>query len=315
MMAKQSVAGTVVKVTEAVIVLLCQDGTFRNVARPAHLAPPLLGERYTDIKKTTSWLKYTSIAAVFLLTFISYLLLPFGQDDSTYVVAIDINPSIELIVNDAMKVIETKANNPDGETLLATIGMHGDPLADAVKKIISYSEDAGFFLEGKYITASVIPVKEQKNHLTEEIEQIIGNSIKKPDIDVVMLRNSKANYDEAKKRNLSVNHYAYFKELENDGVVKTIEEVKGKSMAELRKMQKGEKAPDKKEPAGKPPGAKKPEQSDNSNKPDGVGPVNDKIEKAAPPSQSQAQEIKQHAKIRKNAQKKHSPQGQNQSRK
>lgn len=305
MMGKQSVAGIVVKVTEAEIVLLCQDGTFQNVARPPRVALPLLGERYTHIEKKTSWLKYTSIAAVFLLTFISYLLLPFGQADSAYVVAIDINPSIELTVNDAMKVIETSANNPDGETLLTTIGMHGDELAVAIEKIMTYSEDAGFFMEGKYVTTSVIPVKEQKIHLTEEIEEIITNSISKPDIDVVMLQNNKATYDEAKKQNLSVNHYAYYKELESEGVVKTIEEAKGKSMAELREMQKGEKAP-----VEKAPGSNRPEQS-KSNKPDSIDrPVHEKTNKAAPPPQSQAQENKQQAEIRKDAQEQHDPQDQ-----
>lgn len=305
-MGKQSVAGIVVKVTDANIVLLCQDGTFQNVARPPRNAPPLIGERYTHIQKKVSLLKYTSIAAVFLLTFISYLLFPSGQGDSAYVVAIDINPSFELTVNDAMKVIETSANNPDGETLLAEIAVHGDQLAVAIEKIITYSEDTGFFLEGKYLTTSVIPVKEQKHQLTDEVEQIIANSITKPDIDVVMLQNSKANYDEAKKSNLSVNHYAYYKELENMGVVKTIEEVKGKSMAELRKMQKAEKPP-----AEKAPDSNKPEKN-NSAKPDSVGQGYEKTEKSVPAvAQSQAQENKQQAEIRKTGQEKRAPQGQN----
>lgn len=320
MMGKQSVAGIVVKVTEANIVLLCQDGTFQNVARPTRDAPPLIGERYSQIKKKTSWLKYTSVAAIFLLTFISYLLLPSGQGDSAYVVAIDINPSIELTVNEALEVIETSANNPDGETLLTTIAMQGDQLAVAIEKITTYSEASGFFLEGKYLTTSVIPFKDQKIELIEKIEKIIEKSINKPDLDVVMLQNSKANYDQAKKSNLSVNQYAYYKELENSGAVKTIEEVKGKSMAELRKMQNADKAPGRNKPekennSNKPdnagpdhketdknPSSNKPEEK-KSGKPDSVGQAQEKTEKAGQPAQAQAKKNSEHAEIRKSVQK------------
>lgn len=316
-MAKQSVAGIVVKVTDAVIVLLCHDGTFKNVARPAHIVPPLIGERFTHIKKTVSWMKYTAIAAVFILTFISYMLLPFGKDDSAYVVAIDINPSIELTVNDAMKIIGTSANNPDGKTLLKAIKMKGDKLAVAIEKITTYSEEAGFFLEGKYLTTSVISVKEQKNHSIEEIEQIIESSISKPDIDVVVLRNNKATYDEAKKSNLSVNHYSYFKELENEGVVKTIDEVKGKSMAELRKLQKAKKAPVDKGESDKAPADKAPKSNESkqkkSDEPDSVGPTNGKKEKTAPPSHSKAEENKQQDKNQKDVKEKDVPENQGQS--
>ncbi len=264
MMGKKVVEGIVVKVTEDVVVLLCPDGTFKNVARPTHEAPQL-GERYTYIEKKTSWAKYTTAAAIFLLVFISYLFLPFSQNASAYVVAIDINPSIELMVNDAMKVIDASANNVDGEKLLATVGTKGQSLSVAIKKIITYSEEAGFFLEEQVVTTSVIPIKEKENHVIEEMEQTIKNSVDNKKIDVVVLQNSKVTYEEAKKNHLSVNHYRFFKELEHEGVVKTIEEVKGKSIAELRKMKTGEKAIDNAETKNIEPKQNKSSRSDDVN--------------------------------------------------
>ncbi len=280
-MSKKSVEGIVVKVTNEQVVLLCQDGTFQNVPRNTEASPPLIGERYTHIEKKISWLKYTSIASVFLLAFITYLLIPFGDASSTYVVAIDINPSIELTVNDVMTVTETSANNAEGEALLREIDMKEQPLAFAIESIITYSEDAGYLIDEKFITTSIIPFNGKKNSLIDEIEQLIEASVNKPDIDLIVQRTDKQLYEEAKQSNLSVNHYSAMKQLETEGVVKNVEEAKGKSMAELRKMQRE----DIQQNNHNDNNGKGVEQRD-ANRPAGVGRPNDG-EKGTPPDHAE----------------------------
>jgi hypothetical protein len=241
MMGKKAIEGIVVKVTEDLIVLLCPNGTFKNVARASHVAPPLLGEHYIHVEKQKSWLKYVSMVAVVFLAILSYAMYP--TDNNTYVLAIDINPSIELVLNKEMQINKVTGYNEEGEALLASLHLKGASLAEALEKIVDYSFEAGYLTHSDgFLETAIIPLKKEDHTLVERIEKTITASVP-ADIGVKVTKNNTGTYDQAKTMKVSVNKFNHLKELENDGVIKTIEEGKGKTVSELRKMQKAQKQP------------------------------------------------------------------------
>ncbi|UTW68634.1 hypothetical protein KHA80_14005 [Anaerobacillus sp. HL2] len=100
---------------------MCANGTFRNVPRISENNIPLLGERYIHIEKKKidyRFIKFGILASLFLLAIVTYAIFPVGQNNSTFIVAIDINPSIELVVNEKCGSCKSTANNIDGQELI-----------------------------------------------------------------------------------------------------------------------------------------------------------------------------------------------------
>lgn len=240
-MSKGNIEGIVVKVTENTIVLMCANGTFRNVPRISENNMPLLGERYIHIEKKKidyRFIKFGILASLFFLAIVTYAIFPVGLNNSTYIVAIDINPSIELVVNEKMEVIEATANNIDGEELISSIALNQTSLADAFDKIILYSVNKGIFNNGeKIVAASVIGENQGKQSVLKEVKEAVKTSLVQHHVEVEsnIKEESISFYEEAKSLNISVNQYSEFKKLENEGQKITIEELKGKTIAELKK--------------------------------------------------------------------------------
>jgi hypothetical protein len=243
-MSRKSTEGIVVKVTEDVIVLLCPNGTFKNVERSSQAAPPLMGERYIHVEKSISWFKYISMAAVMFLAVVAYLFFPFQEDNHSYVVAIDINPSIELHLNEQMKVVKTVSYNEEGKELLSSINSTGLSFYEALEKIIDYSFDEGYLIDGSgFLETAVISLKEENQDHIAEIEQTLISSTELDDIEVRISQNNIETYDEAKTLHVSINKLNYLKELKNEGLIEDVAEAKGKTVSELRKMKNEDKKP------------------------------------------------------------------------
>jgi hypothetical protein len=78
--------------------------------------------------------------------------------NDTYV-TLDINPSIELIVNRRDKVIYANALNEDGEVLLATLDLIGMKVEDAIDLIIETATNLGYIdpeAEETYVSVTAI---------------------------------------------------------------------------------------------------------------------------------------------------------------
>lgn len=237
-MSQKSVEGMVVNVTKDVVVLLCPNGTFKNVPRAAHLAPPLLGERYIHIEKKVSWMKYISAVAVVFLAMLSYAMFPFHKESASYVIAIDINPSLELVVDQEMTITKVAGYNDEGNELLSSLHIQGNSLSDAIAKIVHYSFEAGYLHDDQlFLETSIIALQKDNSKLSEKIEETLKNAIPLK-VEVKVTETDRQLYDESKEMNVSVNKLAYLKDLESNGVIENVQAGKGKTVAELRKIQK-----------------------------------------------------------------------------
>ncbi|MFA7467549.1 MAG: anti-sigma factor domain-containing protein [Desulfotomaculaceae bacterium] len=61
-------------------------------------------------------------------------------------VSVDINPSLELAVNDRSLVLEAAAFNHDGDKLLQSVSVHGKPVTEAVTALIQAAEEMHYLI-------------------------------------------------------------------------------------------------------------------------------------------------------------------------
>lgn len=96
--------------------------------------------------------------------------------NDTYV-TLDINPSVELIVNRRDKVIYANALNEDGEVLLAELDLIGMDVEDAIDLIIQTATELGFIdpeSEETYVSVSAIS---KDNAIAERIREQIKEHV------------------------------------------------------------------------------------------------------------------------------------------
>ncbi|MCD8500732.1 MAG: hypothetical protein LRY71_02430 [Bacillaceae bacterium] len=241
-MKRNEVAGTVVSVTDKNIVLLCSDGSFKNVPRKGITVFPIIGEIFTsqEISRTRHWLKYSSIASILFLIFIFSLLFVLDEEP-TFVVAIDINPSIELYTDKDLNVVKIKAINSDAETLL--LGLKNDlikqPIDMAIEKVVRASIAAGYLDSNEsYVVTSIVSLDEKYVQVADTIEANVSSVLATIDHEYAIKTIEKSLYEEANLNQLSVNHMLQAKKLEETGIELNIEEVRGKTIAELRRMER-----------------------------------------------------------------------------
>jgi hypothetical protein len=245
---KQTVIhGTVLKVTSTHIVLLTEEGTFKNAPLPKASEIPLIGQAYTVAEKKKSlhhWYRYGAIAvALWLLVFTS-LLFPFGgKAEEAFIVTIDINPSLEVITDDKLRVMRAEGLNEEGQKILESLQLEKN-LSVAMQQIVDETINRGFIqAKEPLITTSVVSLGNDSEEVIPILEEAISLSLEEHHVasEVVVSNEEKVMYEEAKENNLSVNYYKEYKALESKGIVKKQDDIKGKSLAELKRMNKGQR--------------------------------------------------------------------------
>ncbi|MFV8827699.1 anti-sigma factor domain-containing protein [Alkalihalobacterium sp. APHAB7] len=240
----ETIKGTVVKVTEQHIVLLTMDGRFKNVPRSTSEVP-LIGQSFTHIEKPKRIFpiyKVASAAAALFLMIVTYFIFPFsGEGEEVYIISLDINPSFEIATNSNFKVVRAEGLNEEGLEIIEALHWN-DNLYTVIDEIIDLTVEAGYIekhIEPVVVT-SVIPLKETSEPFIDELKEAIDTSLEKNEttVPVSISLDEKQTYEEAKQSNMSVNYYKEFKQLEKRGIVQNPSEIKGRSISELKRMEK-----------------------------------------------------------------------------
>ncbi|ANB61992.1 anti-sigma factor domain-containing protein [Anoxybacteroides amylolyticum] len=172
-----------------------------------------------------------SMALVLLLAVIP-LLTNLNTGKAYAYVTIDINPSIEMSIDDKQTVTDMRAYNDDGRKIVRSIDdWRGKTLTDVTEEIIDQSEQNGYLKNERDVMISITHINKKNKTIDEQIEKTIHMIEQKTKLAVTMIEISKRTHDEAKKLGVSPNKLAI---AENNGV--PIEKVKEKSVAEIKKM-------------------------------------------------------------------------------
>lgn len=230
--------GTVMKKTDKIMVILCDDGKFRNLPLPNQV--PALGERitipevylYTNQKKKFTMPKSWMVAAVIigLITMSTLLFVEKYTNESIAMVAIDINPSFELYVNPEGQVTNVKYNNKDAIKLVNEKELQNKGIYEALNLVISMAQQQGYLdskLNKRMVMVSVLDLKE--SYYTIDVAKLEN----KQDYNIQVNYINKELKEKADAIGLSVNKYLIYQESESKGLTLNVEEIRESSIDDL----------------------------------------------------------------------------------
>ncbi|MDC3413600.1 hypothetical protein NC797_08985 [Aquibacillus sp. 3ASR75-11] len=232
--------GVVVKQNQRYTVVMEQDGTFHK-ANPVSNGEIGMEVFYTPKEENTfsfftrKYPRMIAITLVFLL--IIFPLYGWYDKNEAYAyVNIDINPSVELEVNDDMKVLNLIPLNDDGKSLIDQLpDWKNRSIEQVTASIIDKSKQDGFVdLENNILIGVSYLVKPKENRkITDVIDTYLSNY--KTDYQIATFEIPSEVRTEAKEKKVSMNQIMASSLSEE-------EETKGKKNQSKKKIDKEDKA-------------------------------------------------------------------------
>lgn len=198
------------------------------------------------IKSKSNPLKYFAIAGMFVLILCSVLIYQLVKPSAVFAyVDVDINPSLELLIDKKANVIEVKTLNSDADALVKDIRLVNKSLTNAVKIIIKESQNKGFIRpdtkNAVLISASINPGKSISSAVSsEKILDVIVSDLQKTDFSIgaVSIKAEVVKVDpiersEAVKNNISMGRYKLFEEITESDENIDIEKAKTEGLSKI----------------------------------------------------------------------------------
>ena len=146
------------------------------------------------------------ILSLLFMTFVGLTLsscLGGQKTSSTSYVSVEINPSVELVVDENGKVVTANGTNDDGKALIIDVKFEGKTVEQAIEIVLSEAEECGYLVSAKYNSDEVS--KEVNISITsgsEEDRKALEADIKEKVNSFIEEHNLAAVYNEleAKKR-------------------------------------------------------------------------------------------------------------------
>jgi hypothetical protein len=217
--------GIVLEVDDDFVTLLTPDGEFVQIKKEGsyQIGQEIEGipMRRQKTKKpffhfSSFKLAVASIAAVCLL-----VLSLFSSVTSNEVYAylsIDINPSIELMINKKLEVINIRGYNQDGKKLVANLSDWKEKkFVDVTKKIIELSMKNGYLHKGEEVLITTVEKKANRSssqRLAKELDEV-KRSYQKQDIVVTTKKSTLELRKEAIEKGFTTGKYMRLIEKEN----------------------------------------------------------------------------------------------------
>lgn len=162
-----------------------------------------------------------------------------GGDPKAYAyVSVDINPSIELSIDENHKVVDAKGLNQDGEQVLTDLKLQGVPVEEAISKLAEMAKNKGFLNEQTevLITASPADRTEDAGSDLQLIEDSLVATVQKVTstngtaVDVEGIVVSQDVRQAAKEAGVSTGKYAFYLSAQSNGVDVDLNELKKESI-------------------------------------------------------------------------------------
>ena len=253
--------GTVIEIYYDSIVVMAEDCTFKRIKKSDGLEEGM--EIYFEdrdiIKNSNFTIKNISkgVAAVLIFAVTSLYVLGFWNENykSVALLAVDINPSVEMEINKNYRVIKISALNEEASKLPLE-DLKNYPLIDALEEIVEMVETAGYIKKDESNRVLVTSVELKSNDEGDKnLDNLIMEGKKKIEevsnergqqIEVVTIKSDRETLNKAKEENISVGKMEIYKEIEDENKNQDkneIMELKDKKSEEsIKEVEKNEKA-------------------------------------------------------------------------
>ena len=242
--------GIVYEIHSNKVIVLTPDSEFLVIKRTKDMC---LGQQVKfniqDVKKTMKPIyKYasiaSSIAAAFILIFM-YLRVPFYDNVYGYI-NVDINPSIEFVVDKEFEVLHSKALNDDAKTIAKGLDVKGKDIYSVINDFMDKCEDHGYIVakeDNVVLVSASVHDKSMKFFKSidddTELEKFLVNINKKinsnndKDISGRVIKVSPGDRKAAVKNNLSMGKYYLMEKAKASGLDLSVEDMDKEKVSDL----------------------------------------------------------------------------------
>ncbi|QAY66688.1 anti-sigma factor domain-containing protein [Paenibacillus protaetiae] len=231
------------------MVIMTADGQFIKAVREGL---PQIGEEVAFIPAAANtavryryW--YTGAAAAVLLFLIPLILFVQRPHPVVAYLSVDVNPSIELGVDDQQKVRELKAFNDDGQKVIEGISFEGDPVGQVVSDLMNHIVALNYIkTERKDIVITSVLLRDGdnrsdklENDITSIVNRMVSDSLAKlpanASADVTLLSAPKELREEAAQNGISSGKMAVYLMAKEEGYDIGMEQLKHESIDQVTK--------------------------------------------------------------------------------
>jgi Anti-sigma factor N-terminus len=208
-------SGIIMEINRRFLTVLTPNGEFLHVRRQDQLYQ--VGQEINFStkeleKKVVPFsmpIKVALTACAFVLVFIS--IIPVYQANQVYAyMSIDVNPSIELGMNENLKIVELIPYNKDGEKIVNMLSNWKRKDIDEVTlAIMNEINEQGYTKKNHEVVVSTVFVKDQhkdNNKLQKEIK-VIEKEIAKENLNVILVEASPKEREKAKEKGITTGIY------------------------------------------------------------------------------------------------------------
>jgi hypothetical protein len=210
--------GIILEINDLYLTLLTPEGEFLRtrklqqeyqVGEEIHFFPELAENK--SKKFNLSFLnsfrvRTISLAAIFMLIMTAFI--PVYQSGQVYAyMSIDVNPSIELAVDDDLKVLRLKGYNPEGKKVIEELSSWKKKDAALVAELILEKiEEKGFFQADNDVVIATVRNGEAKKAADQKLEKKITEikqATQEENLEIKVMEATSEDREKAKKQGLS----------------------------------------------------------------------------------------------------------------
>jgi Anti-sigma factor N-terminus len=237
----------IVEVNSRHLIVLAEGGEFKKIknTNPAYTVgqeitiPVLKEEKDSIFSVFINWKTTTAAAlAIFLLFF--QVLSPMQGEGVYAYVGMDMDPSLELEINEDMQVLAIESFNEQGKSVLEHMGEWEEKEIGYVTNLIFEAcEDLGYLKakEEVLITTTLseeIP-ESKENAMKKKVNEVMTETAKKKSVEMTTIVMSSKEREKAKKMKISPGHYAIYTAAKRSGIKISPKEVAGHTIEEISK--------------------------------------------------------------------------------
>ncbi|MDB5083828.1 MAG: hypothetical protein JWN30_714, partial [Bacilli bacterium] len=150
--------GVILEINGKHVIVLTKEGTFQRTFSPigAQIGEEISYEKTVPTARPLT--KWVSVAACLMLGVGVWAYWNISSENQVYAyVGIDINPSLELGINQSGKVLTVQALNDDAKALLTDLSVQGESVDQAVAAVAKAAASKGFVQQNADIVITASP--------------------------------------------------------------------------------------------------------------------------------------------------------------
>lgn len=210
----------------SVLTILTDEGSFQKVHYRRNVEVGAEIELSNVRQRQLFWRAAVSIAAVFLLTLIGSMgWSAYQATTAAAMISLDINPRLQLTIDQKGRVLQTESLNSDAERVLKGLPVKGEPWNQALTEIIGQSTALNYLnSDHLWVLVGYSPIKEgnalpsgvNSDEITQKIETAAQSQGMNPQVVVYQL--SEAEEKKAQEKGLTLGEYALMNTAQNAGI-------------------------------------------------------------------------------------------------